>query len=205
MGEASWDHLSVRKKTTVQSLGHDEPEAQVAAAEGGHLLQSLYASHWGELCNYLKKTYGAGPPDPEDVAQIAFTNFAKLDDKKSVRNPRAFLFQSARNIMVDEKRKQQTQSSYADGVKAENRDSGGCEITPENVLMERQRFSLLKAVLAKMPKRRRAMLLLNRLDGISCTDIGRQAGVSEAAVRKQINLALKDCMDVLEDQQEDKT
>jgi hypothetical protein len=36
------------------------------------VLGPLYASCWAELCSYLKRTFGVGPPDPQDVAQQAF-------------------------------------------------------------------------------------------------------------------------------------
>src|SRR3982751_272673 len=65
-------------------------------------MEAVYARHWSELCHYIKKHYGAGPPDPEDVAQEAFMKFAAIDDRDAIDNPRAYLFRTAHNVLVDE-------------------------------------------------------------------------------------------------------
>jgi DNA-directed RNA polymerase specialized sigma24 family protein len=41
---------------------------------------ALYAQYWAELCSYVRKRFGPGPPEPEDIVQEAFIRFAALDD-----------------------------------------------------------------------------------------------------------------------------
>lgn len=55
-------------------------------------LAELYRRHLSELTRYIARTFGAGPPDPEDVVQEAFAQFAALENPQAVENPRAFLF-----------------------------------------------------------------------------------------------------------------
>lgn len=57
--------------------------------------EQIYRQYWSELCNYVLKTFGAGPPDPEDVAQAAFAKFAALENTDNIENKRAYLYSTA--------------------------------------------------------------------------------------------------------------
>jgi hypothetical protein len=58
------------------------------------------------LCSYLERTFGVGPPDPQDVAQQAFLRYASLNTEvDAITNARAYLKRSAYNIVVDEYRR----------------------------------------------------------------------------------------------------
>jgi hypothetical protein len=53
-------------------MPNDESSADAAirsVSARARVLGPLYASCWAELCSYLKRTFGVGPPDPQDVAQ----------------------------------------------------------------------------------------------------------------------------------------
>ncbi|MGE5502716.1 MAG: RNA polymerase sigma factor, partial [Ignavibacteriales bacterium] len=67
-------------------------------------LAALYRRHWAELVGYARRTFGAGPPEPEDIVQATFARFAALPANTEVANPRAFLFRTAHNIGVDAQR-----------------------------------------------------------------------------------------------------
>ena len=162
------------------------------------LVSEVYSRYWLEVCRYVGRTFGAGPPDPEDVAQTAFTRFAALDDPARIDNPRAFLFATARNIVVDHHRRSARHRAYVTEAVHDGPAETVSDLSPERVLLGKERFAILQGVLQRMPRRRRAMLLLNRFDGVSLTEIARRFGISEAAVRKQIRLAMRDCMAALE-------
>jgi RNA polymerase sigma factor (sigma-70 family) len=149
----------------------------------------LYARHWGELCHYIKKHFGPGPPDPEDVAQDAFMKFAAIDDREAIDNPRAYLFRMAHNILVDEHRRLALRR--ANPGDTETRPASD-DRTPERVLVGRERLEILTGCLRAMPAARRRSFLFNRLQGLSCAAIARMTGYSESAIKKHIDLALKD-------------
>jgi RNA polymerase sigma factor (sigma-70 family) len=169
-----------------------------SAAEAVTRLDALYRAHFAELRAYLAHAFGAGPPEPEDLAQSAFARFASVADRAAILNPRAFLFRTARNLAIDERRRAQARRQHARDVSDVFEGWQGCDSEPESVLWAKEREAILRKALHGMNPRRRAMLLLNRIDGITCTEIGRRAGVSEAAVRKQIDLALRDCVRAVE-------
>ena len=149
----------------------------------------LYARHWGELCHYIKKHFGPGPPDPEDVAQDAFMKFAAIDDREAIDNPRAYLFRTAHNVLVDEHRRLALRRANPADTEARPVSD---DRTPERVLAGQERLEILTRSLRAMPAARRRSFLLNRLQGLSCAVIARMTGYSESAIKKHIDLALKD-------------
>ncbi len=152
-------------------------------------LDELYTRHWTELVQYLKKRFGAGRPDPEDVAQEAFIRFAALEDRRDIDNPRAYLYRTAHNVLVDEHRRLAVRA--ADARRADRAPQSD-DRTPERVLVGQERLDLMSATLHAMPAARRRSFLLNRLHGHSCAAIARMTGYSESAVKKHIDLALTD-------------
>ena len=168
-----------------------DPVSQERAGEG-EFLDGIYRRYWTELTRYVSKTFGAGPPDPEDVAQAAFTKFASLENQKEIRNPRAFLYRTAHNFVISHHRKQGTRFRYMESEKLDNTKKMGDQITPERVLIAKERMKILERALWKMPRKRRRFLLMNRFDGLSYAEISRQAGLSQSVVRKHVEKALAD-------------
>ncbi len=149
----------------------------------------LYARHWGELCHYIKKHFGPGPPDPEDVAQDAFMRFVAIENRHAIDNPRAYLFRTAHNVLVDEHRRLALRGASPADTEARPASD---DRTPERVLVGQEQLEILTRSLRAMPAARRRSFLLNRLQGLSCAAIARMTGYSESAVKKHIDVALMD-------------
>ena len=148
----------------------------------------LYARHWGELCHYIKKHFGQGPPYPEDVAQDAFVRFAAIENRETIDNPRAYLFRTAHNALIDEHRRLALHRGNAAAIDTRTASD---DLTPERVLVGQERLEILARSLRAMPAARRRSFLLNRLQGLSCAAIARMTGYSESAVKKHIDVALR--------------
>ena len=156
----------------------------------------LYARHWAELCHYIKKHFGPGPPDPEDIAQDAFMRFVAIEDRQAIENPRAYLFRTAHNVLIDEHRRLALRN--AGPADTETR-SPSDDRTPERVLVGQERLEILTRSLRAMPAARSRSFLLNRLQGLSCAAIARMTGYSESAIKKHIDVALRDLEAALSD------
>jgi RNA polymerase sigma factor (sigma-70 family) len=158
---------------------------------------ALYAEHWSELCGYVKRTFGRGPPDPEDVAQAAFLRFSQLPDRESIGNPKAFLLRMAHNIAISELRKARVQERYAaDGLHRVLAEQGN-DLTGERVLLEKEQYAIVRQALEKMPAKRRRVLLLNRVHELSLAEIGRREHMTGPAVGKHLRRALADLDEAL--------
>src|SRR5215469_6929601 len=143
--------------------GTSIPASRCTSVDAG--MDVLYARHWGELCHYIKKHFGPGPPDPEDVAQDAFMRFVAIEDRQAIENPRAYLFRTAHNVLVDEHRRLALRRAGPADTEARPASD---DRTPERVLAGQEQLEILARSLRGMPATRRRSFLLNRLQGLSC-------------------------------------
>ena len=154
-------------------------------------LEALYERHWSELCGYLKKRFGSGPPEPQDVAQQAFLRYATAPESTQVQNERAYLYRIAHNILVEERRRLSVRRAALASLEIRTPTRAN-ELTPERVLIASERLAILRNVLTAAPEIRRRSFTLHRLDGLPCAEIARRTGYSESAVKKHVTLVLAD-------------
>lgn len=154
-------------------------------------LRLLYQRHWPELCRYIRATFGSGPPDPQDVAQSAFARYMALDDHDIVDNPRAFLYTTARNIVLDFNRHLKHANRHSASAAQNEYTERVDECSPERITLARERTGMLVAAVQNLPQRQRQALLLNRLHGLSYGEIAARIGASKSDVSRQIARALE--------------
>lgn len=170
-----------------------EIAAAAMTADRRRALDVLFQRHWIEIVAYVARAFGQGPPDPEDAAQSAFAQYAALAEPERILNPRAFLYRSAGNFVLDFKRRAKTRVRFEASAEAEILMGGANELTPERVLSAKERARILEhAVLALKPRHREA-LLLNRIHGMSYAEIARRKGVSETEARRLVAVAVRSC------------
>lgn len=164
--------------------------------EKNQTLASVYENHARELKLYLRKSFGAGPPDPEDMAQAAFQKLAEQDLSR-IHNLKAFLWRTARNLTLTEKRNRDSRARFDFEIEHLFFASTGPESDPQRVLEVQQQLKIIDEVLDRMPETRRRAFLLNRVDGLNFSAIGRQMGLSPRAVVKHIRRAFTELEDAL--------
>lgn len=175
----------------------ESDRAGLVLPENRRLIENLYRSYRGELCAKLRHMFGSGPPDPEDAAQTAFARFAALDEPGRIANPRAFLFATARNVVLDHKRSLAVQFAYANSALSGAGQPVLDELTPERVYMERERFDIVRRTLETLPEKQRVVLNLHRNQGYTYQQIVRETGWSYGDVHRQMEAALAVLMDAL--------
>jgi RNA polymerase sigma factor (sigma-70 family) len=161
-------------------------------------VQDLYQEHWKGICGYVRAHFGAGPPEPEDVAQTAFVRFVTADSGR-IENPQAFLYATARNLVIDHHRHAKRELAFIQTQAAVNSEEMPSELTPDNVLVQAERFRVLAEALERAPPAQRRMVLLNRFEGLSYEEIGHRFGMSPETVRKRIERTLAMCLKALDD------
>ena len=173
--------------------------AAPARSDRDTFLIEVYQNHWGEICRYVRRNFGAGPPEPEDVAQTAFTKFAALENPLTVRNPRAFLITTARNIVIDHYKVAETRNGQLKQISEDRRTIGALfdNLTPERILLAKEKFGLLRRVLEHMPEKRRELLLLRRVHGMSYVELSNHTGLSQTTVKYHVAMGLSDCLSVM--------
>ncbi|MEM8700113.1 MAG: hypothetical protein AAGF44_13145 [Pseudomonadota bacterium] len=88
----------------------DTPGDPVREPDPG--LEAVYHRKLGLLVASLRRSFGAGPQDPEDVAQQAFQKILEWPDISAIRNLDASRWRTARNLGLQEKRSDRVRARY---------------------------------------------------------------------------------------------
>lgn len=169
-----------------------------SSVANGAALDALYRSFFGPLSGSIRKAFGAGPPDPDDVAQAAFAKYAAIEDVERIRDPKAFLFMTARNIILDHKRKTKRNDAYVADQLSYDPEFHLETITPERVLEEKERFEILIAAMKELPRKQQIVLTMNRLHGKTYEQIVKETGWSLGDISRSLNAGKAALRDALE-------
>lgn len=143
-------------------------------------------TYWASLLGLVKR-YTHGHQDAEDLLQTAFIRLEDYRADQPVKNPRAFLVQTAVNISIDLHRREKVRC-LADG--ADWSQAPDEAPLPDEVLEARERLSRVNDGLSKLPVRTREILLMHRLDGMTYREIAAHYQISPSAVEKHISRAM---------------
>ena len=182
-GKSQNDPLTERSKPA-----SDEAVDEEGVAGGAH----LYKTYAPKLAATLRKMYGDGPPDPDDVAQTAFFKVIERGDIQSINNLKAFLWSTARNILRKEIRSHSVRDRYVVDIEQIFFAPTGDVQSPDRVIEAIQLLSAINIALRAMPKRRRHAFILNRIDGLTVAAVARELGISRTAAANHIARAMAD-------------
>ena len=163
---------------------------------GSHVLP-----HEAAVRAWLKRWIGRGQ-DIDDVIQEAYCRLAELDDVTHIGNGRAYLFQTTRNIVLEQARRAKV--VHIDNVT----DIGALSIADGAPPMERivtgaRELQRVARLIERLPSKCRRVFILRRIHGVSQREIARMLGITQHAVEKQAARGLKLIVKALEDDELD--
>ncbi len=153
-------------------------------------LARLFATEGPRLLRRLRRFRGRIAA--EDVVQAAFAKMLEVDEAQ-IDEPRAYLARITRNLAIDELRKQEAAGLSFVGEDELDRLAVGRELTPEEMLIEGERFAHMTAAVLALPERERLALVMFKLKGLSHAEIGERLGVSRHNVPNYLTRALAKC------------
>ncbi|MEM1190569.1 MAG: sigma-70 family RNA polymerase sigma factor [Pseudomonadota bacterium] len=161
--------------------------SQISTNKSGQIdIARLYQEHSSALVAYLRRQFGDGPPCPEDMAQQAFEKLLQRQQTEQISNYPGFLRQTARNLTISALRHAKVRSLHEPEIERRYLPEEGDESSPESVIEVRQQLAIINEVLREMPASLREAFVLNRIDGMSKTDVAKRQGVSRPAVVKRL-------------------
>ena len=170
------------------------------AKDNHTLLAKLFADHGTGLVRFLRRKVRSSQ-DAEDIAQNAFIRIQRLADIGELENPKAYLFQTAANLAIDQLRRETLHHNYVQSEQGKHQDLDGGELadycTPERLLGARRQLDQIDTALGQLPLKCRQAFLLHRNKDYSYSEIARDMGVSVSSVEKYILQALKHCRQVI--------
>jgi RNA polymerase sigma-70 factor (ECF subfamily) len=163
----------------------------IVAWVGSHVLP-----HEAAVRTWLRRWTGRRQ-DIDDVIQEAYCRLASLEDVTHVGNGRAYLFQTTRNIVLEQVRR--SKIVHIDNVT----DIGALAVVDEAPPMDRvvagaRELQRVQQLIEGLPLKCRRVFVLRRIHGVSQREIARMLGITQAAVEKQATRGLKLIMKALE-------
>lgn len=143
----------------------------------------------GALERYFRKRVH-DREEVDDLVQEVFCRLASRPDGIRIENPEAYLFQTAANLLRDLARRDGARREPKEQIRLQEQDKFE-EISPERVLLGKQRVALLQDALNELPERTRAIFLLHRFEDFKYGEIASRLGISTSLVEKHMMDAIK--------------
>ncbi len=150
----------------------------------------MFECYYKELVGYFSKTLNDAE-HAKDVVQETYLRISAMGERAgAVLEPRAFLYQTAKRIIIDEWRKnkhfQPVEFHEAEHVSHEYEE-------PLEHLLSSNRMKTLHHTINTLPPRCQEAFRLHKFDGYSHKEIADMMGISKNAVEKHIIKALLAC------------
>ncbi len=156
-------------------------------------MHSIYMSIRGSLARAVSRI--VPPKEIEDIVQETYVRVCQIERKDEVREPRSFLFTTARNLALDHIKR--AECRLADSVE-DSRELGFGEAegsTDEtfDLVASNEEFSLFCKAVRQLPMQCRRAFILKKVYGHSQREIARSMSISESTVEKHIAQGIKRC------------
>lgn len=152
-------------------------------------LEELFSAFQAPLERYFMKRV-RDKAEVDDLVQEVFYRLAARRENTPMEKPEAYIFQIAANLLRDRARKEITKRVSTRQLFDQNENNFE-EISPERVLLGRQKLIALKNALNELPERTRVIVLLHRYEEFKYREIALHLGISVSSVEKHMMDAIK--------------
>ena len=150
----------------------------------------MLENYYRELVCFLNAKLG-NRQVAEDVVHDAYVRVLERSSDTPIEQPRAFLYRTALNLVIDgHRRNALRQVEPLDVLDTEERFFSP---SPQVSMDHGQRLEMIQRALAELPANCRDSFLLRKLEGLSHAEIAERLGVSRSVVEKHIVNAMKHC------------
>lgn len=171
----------------MKPIDPDQIEKLVIKAQKGNPnaygeLYKLLASSVYRFCIYRTKSH----EEAQDVVSETFKRVWCSLDRYKTKNFKAYLFTTARNLIINQARKNKKQAPLPDALRVPDNKPG----LEENLLKKSEKKMLHQAI-SKLPPRYRDIVVCRYIEELSIKDTSDVIGISAANVRVIQHRAIK--------------
>lgn len=132
----------------------------------------------------------------QDVIQETYARAIEVDSRIKIINKRAYLYKMARNIVIDEIKKNKNISKVA---YEDNSNIIPASEQPEEIILNQSLENNLMDIVKTLPSRSKQAFILHTIDGYSRKEIALKMGITINAVEKHITRATMKIQEKLEE------
>lgn len=163
---------------------------------------------WESYVRACLRRASVQPGEIDDIVQEAYSRIARLEQFQHISNPKAYLLEVARNVLLEQLRRSRI-------IRIETVTEVDMPIIhddspdQERIAIGKEELRRLQGLIEKLPDRCRKMFVLRKIHGLSQKQIAEQMGVTENTVETQVGrglrLVLRACADQTSEMDEAKT
>jgi RNA polymerase sigma-70 factor (ECF subfamily) len=150
----------------------------------------MLENYYRELVCFLSARLG-NLQVAEDVVHDAYLRVLERSSDTPIEQPRAFLYRTALNLVIDGHRRNALRQ--VESLEVLDTDENFFSPSPQMYLDQGQRLDMLKRALAELSPLCRDSFMLRKLEGLSHPEIAERLGISRSLVEKHIVNAMKHC------------
>ena len=141
---------------------------------------------WAEVLAKIRRRTRA-EQDAEDLLHCAWLRLFAYRTENEVRDPAAFLVQTAANLAVDRHRQARRLVSEPVDFDATLADDSPLQ---DEVFAARERLRRVQAGLERLPPRTRQVFVMHKVEGMKLREIAASLGITQSAVEKHVAKAV---------------
>lgn len=159
----------------------------------------MFERYYRELLNFLARSVR----DRDTAADLVQESYARVlaaqQSGQTVQDPRALLYRTARNLVIDQHRRAEIRAEISETVLGDDKEGafdglpGPRSLEPDTILASREGLAAVVAAIDQLPPRCREAFILYKFDGLSYAEIAAQMGISTRTVEMQLRIAMEAC------------
>ncbi|WP_462154978.1 sigma-70 family RNA polymerase sigma factor [Pseudoalteromonas piscicida] len=153
--------------------------------------------YYSEVLSYIARSVGC-KDKAQNIVQEAYTrilSYKTSNPKRDNTQERALFFKAAKNIVIDQYRKNQTVAEPDDFELV-----APSYYEPEAKLTSQQQLALLNRSIDSLPLKTKQAFVLYKFKNLSQPQIAEQMGISVSMVEKHLATAMLACRNALQKQ-----
>jgi len=128
--------------------------------------------------------------DTRDLLQEVYVRFLTTPDHDLIREPMAYLYRIAANLVHDVQQRERLGLVTFDSTAVEDAAHSAADIWRDELAEPLSAWQSLDTLLGQLPEIYQAVLLLRKRDGLSCTEIAQELGISKHTAEKYLYRAI---------------
>jgi len=145
------------------------------------------------------------PREIEDIVQETYVRICRVDDQELIREPRSYLFRTARNLALDHVKRSEsrlTAGADIDELPLEEMPMPSEADPTYRQAASDEEFALFCEAVRSLPRQCRRTFVLKKVYGYTLQEIMAEMGLAQATVETHITNGTKRCVQYMRKRQE---